>query len=124
VTGIAAVLAAAGGASGVSGTVVPSPTPVWTSIYGFDSGATNVQTISGITSPISISAALSGGGTLFYTQNGAIKPYSGAFTVNAGDTLGWTVVFVTGGSVSGNITVTNISNGSATLAAIPYAVSS
>lgn len=108
---------------GSSGTVVPSPSPVWLNIYGVDAGSTNSQTISGITSPITLSLASSGGGALLYSLNGVATPYTGPFTVNAGDILLFTIAVGLAGK-SGTITVTNVSNGSATLATITYVVNS
>ena len=72
------------------GTTV-SPLPTWTSIFDTDVGSTNTITLAGITAPITISAAITGTGTLFYFLNGAFLPYTGAFSASAGDSLGWTI---------------------------------
>jgi len=119
-----ALLMLAGAAGGVGGgVVIPSPTPVWSAIYGQDTAVTNNQTIGGITAPMSISAANSGGGTLIYILNGTSSLYTGAFTVHAGDVLAWSIaVGLT--TESGTITVTNASDGGATLATIAYVVRS
>ena len=110
----------AGGASG-SGGVVPSPTPVWTNVSGYDYASTNNQTIAGITSPISLSASLTGSAYLVYTLNGTPNLYTGAFTVHAADVLSWSVG-VTTTNQSGTVTIKNVSNGSATLATFTYSV--
>jgi hypothetical protein len=110
-------------AYGAAGVVVPSPPPAWTNIFGSDYGATNSQTISGITTPITVSLANSGSGALLYILNGYQTPYTGSFTVHAGDILAFGIAV--GNAVqSGAITVTNVSNGSATLATIGYVVRS
>jgi len=122
-SGAIAAMAACCGQSAASGVVIPSPTPAWSAIYGLDNGITNNQTISGITAPMSISAANSGGGTLIYILNGTSSLYTGAFTVHAGDVLAWSIaVGLT--TESGTITVTNASDGGATLATIAYVVRS
>jgi len=111
----------AGGAGGGAGVVV-SPAPTWTPIYGFGTASTNTQTISGISTGITISAGLTGTAGLSYTLNGTVYNYLGAFTSHAGDTLSWQVQAPGSSRVSGTITVTNVSNGSATLGAIVYSV--
>jgi hypothetical protein len=119
-----AVLGWLGGtaALGASGVVAPSA-PAWSDIYGEDYASTNSQTISGITSPISITLAKTGGGALSFVLNGAFMNYTGAFTVVAGDIMAFGIaVGLT--AKSGTITVTNVSNGSATLATINYVVTS
>jgi hypothetical protein len=119
----AAVIASEGVASGGTGTVVPSPAPVWANIFGFDYASTNSQTILGISNSIAITLANSGTGTLYYILNGFLTPYTGAFTVHVGDILAF-AVSVGNSPLSGNITVTNVSDGSATLATIAYVVRS
>ncbi len=122
-SGALAACASVNSQLGSSGTVVPSPTPVWISIFGVDSATTNSQTISGITSPIAISLANSGSGALFFGVNGVWIFYTGAFTVHAGDILAFSIS-VGNAAESGAITVTNVSNGSTTLATIAYVVKS
>ena len=122
-TGAVAACASVNSQLGSSGTVVPSPAPVWINIFGVDSATTNSQTISGITSPITISLANSGSGALFYGVNGVWTFYTGAFTVRVGDILAFSIS-VGNAAESGAITVTNVSNGSATLATIAYVVKS
>lgn len=98
-----------------------SPVAVgWGPIYGVDAASSNTQTLSGFTGAISISAALSGGGTLIYSLNGSYTTYAGAFTAHAGDTLSWTI-YVGHVAKAGNLTVTNVT-GSTTLATVAYAV--
>ena len=119
----AAVVCAGGVASGGTGTLVPSPTPVWNNIFDIDSGSTNSQTISGISNQITISLAATGGGVLLYSLNGYSAYYTGAFTVHVGDILSFTII-VGNSAQSGTVTVTNVSNGSATLATFTYVVKS
>ena len=116
-------LAGAGGASGGTGVVI-TPTPVWRAIYDSDAGSTNSPAILGITTAISISLARTGLGVLYYNLNNGFAAYSGAFTVRAGDTLAFTIIASGSVTVTGNITVTNVSNASATVATIPYTVTS
>lgn len=118
-SGALAALAGAGSVSG--GSAHLSPAPSWSSIYGNFAGSTNTQTLAGIGSTISITGALSGGGTLYYRKNGATLPYSGAFTAVNGDTLAWLVVVGTGRQ-SGVLTVTNVSDGGAVIGSINYSV--
>ena len=113
---LSAGMAQTGGGSGI---VIPDALE-WTDAYGGIVATTNLQTITGITAPVSIAAALSGGGGLQYILNGATKFYSGAFSASAGDTLGWSVLNVSTVSVSGTITITNASDGGATLDAPTY----
>lgn len=119
-----AVLAGLAGAAalGAGGVVAPA-SPGWTDIYGEDYASTNSQTISGITSPIAITLAKTGGGSLSFVLNGVATTYTGAFTVVAGDILAFGIaVGLT--TKSGTITVTNVSNGGAALATINYVVTS
>jgi hypothetical protein len=118
-----AVIAAEGVASGGTGTVIPSPAPGWVNIFGVDYGSTNSQTISGISNSIAITLANSGTGTLYYILNGYLTPYTGAFAVHVGDILAF-AVSVGNSPLSGVITVTNVSDASATLATINYVVKS
>lgn len=117
-----ALLALGGqGASGGGGGGIVIPNPLeWTDAYGDIIAHTGVQTVTGITTPISVAATLSGGGTLHVTQNGTGREYGGPFSVSAGDTLVWSIVNLTTLSVSGTITITNGSDGGATLDAPTY----
>jgi hypothetical protein len=125
-TGITMALIGAGeggAGGGGGGSAVPSPTPVWTNIYGQGAVSTNTPAISGLGQAISIEAALSGLGALSYIQNGTYYTYTGAITVNPGDTLGWAIVYYAPNSnAAGNLTVTNESDAGAVLATIPYSV--
>ena len=117
-----AVILSAGSAQmagGGGGVVIPNPLE-WTDAYGDIIASTNLQTVSGITTPISVAASISGGGTLHLAQNGTGRVYSGPFLVNPSDTLVWSIVNVTTVSVSGTITITNSSDGGAVLDAPTY----
>jgi hypothetical protein len=120
-TGVAMALAGSGGAAGAGGVVNPGAL-AWSGIYDTDSGTSNTQAFTAITSPISVSAALSGGGVLYYNLNGGYAAYTGAFAVHAGDTLSWTINVGHLGH-SGNLTVTNVTTATV-LATIPYSVQS
>ena len=105
------------------GTVGGSGSPsaiAWGPIYGTDTAASNTQAFSGFTGSISVSGALSGGGTLTYILNGVYVAYSGTFSVNTGDTLSW-VITVGHVAKSGNLTVTNVT-ASTTIATVAYSV--
>jgi hypothetical protein len=117
--GIAAADGSGGGGTG-GGTVIPSPTPAWTSIAGVDDGYSNDQTISGISAPMSIAATITGAGVLFVTQNGAPFLYTGAFTAHNADVISWGVSTPGTSRVAGTITVLNNSDGGATLCTIAY----
>jgi hypothetical protein len=123
VTGVVAALAGITATSAASGVVIPSPTPVWTAIFGYDAASTNNQTLAGITAPISLSASLSGAGALLYVKNGVATLYTGAFSAVVGDVIAWTVLAGLS-TVSGTLTVTNASDAGATLATIGYVVKS
>ena len=118
-TGAMMALAGVGGGSGGAGVTTPGAL-AWTPIYDTDSGSTNTQAFTGLTAPIAVSAAISGGGTLYYNLNGAYGAYAGPFAVVAGDALSWTL---DAGRLSrvGVLTVTNVTTG-AVLATIPYSV--
>jgi hypothetical protein len=108
-----------GGGGGGGGTTLD---PLhWTNITGSFAGATNTQTISGITNPVSLSVVITGGATLRYDLNGTYANYTGAFNVVATDTLSWLVVSV-GSAHAGTITVTNATT-STVVATISYSVS-
>ena len=109
----------AGHGGGGAGVVIPGALE-WTDAFGTVVVATNVQTLTLITVPISIVAGITGGGTLHYALNGVGHAYVGAFNVSAGDTLVWSVINVTASPVSGTINVTNASNGGAVLDAPTY----
>ena len=117
-TGAVAALAgcnvAASGSSGSPGAVN------WLPMYGVDTVASNTQALSGFTGAISVSAALSGGGTLYYTLNGVLQAYAGAFAVHPADALSWTIA-VGKFTRTGTLTVTNVT-ASTTIQAIPYSI--
>jgi hypothetical protein len=117
-SGVTAVLAALGGvAGGYSGTPA---TVTWGDINAFDGGSNAMQTLSGITGSMLVSATITGGGSLFYTLNGTTAFYSGAFLWPEGQTLSWGVNSA-GGTVSGTVTVTNAIAG-ATLSTFTYTI--
>ena len=86
--------AAAGGGSGTPGAVL------WSNIYAASGGSTNLETLSGITGSLSITATNSGGSTLYYTLNGVNKAYAGAFAWPNGQALGWYVIGPGSGTVA------------------------
>ncbi len=118
-----ALTALAGSGDSSGGGAVPSPTPVWSPIYDTDVGSTTVQTISGIGGSISVAVVQSGGGALWYTLGSGLTLYSGAFPVSAGSDLGFTIFnHVGGGTITGTLTVKNMSDGGTTLGVISYLV--
>ena len=107
-TGAVMTLAGAG-AGASSGTTLPGAM-AWANAYGVLYAPTNTLTFTLITVPISITAALSSGGVLYYTKNGAAPvAYTGAFNVSVGDTLSWAI---SGNGVAGTATITNATRAS------------
>jgi|GEM_PF-3286285 len=109
------------GAPGLGGSVHISTLPAWTSITGIVAGTSNGQTLA-ITNPVTLSAAIVGGGSLGYLLNGTYYFYGGPFVVHPSDILVWSVV-VGGASGAGTVTVTNTSDtGSPVIATINYSI--
>jgi len=111
-----AVLMLAGAGAGAVGGITTPAAVSWYDIYATIVGVTNVQTITAITVPISITASRTGTGLFSYVKNGTVYPYTGAFGVSPGDALAWQM---SGSSVSGVVTVTNATT-STTLATFNY----
>ena len=105
------------------GTDVTPSAVNWANIGPTSSPGSNAnQTISGIDTTISISASLSGPGNLFYDLSGAgFVAYTAPFGVTNGQTLRWQVTSDLG-NVTGTATITNDSDGSATLDTFAYDV--
>src|SRR5205823_6129143 len=114
-------LAGAAGVTGGTGVHV-SPTPAWGTAYGVGAATTATQTILGIATAISVSASLTGPSDLYYFLNGVFAYYSGAFTVQAGDTLASGVVPAGVTRESGTITLVNVSDAAAVLGTVAYSV--
>lgn len=108
-----------GGGSDVSITLSGS----FGGVYGDVFATSATVTITDIDQPCSISIAKSGGGTRYYYLNG-VGPtqYTAPFTVSDTDTLAVAIANPGGPTVSGNITVTNVTDASATVATVPYSV--
>ncbi len=100
---------APGGGSGTPGTII------WSNISSLAGGATNSQTLSGITGSLTISAAITGDSTLGYTLNGVNQLYSGAFAWPNGQALSWYLI----GPGTGTVTV---SDAAGELAAFSYVI--
>lgn len=101
----------------------------WANVSGASPQANANQSITGITSTISISLALSGtsGEAIFLKyriNSGTYVTYSTPFSVSVGDTLNFQVSTIAGGAGAGTVTVTNDSSGSATLDTFTYNMSS
>jgi hypothetical protein len=94
----------------------------WANISGSDVGGNAALTFTDLTTPISIGATNSGPGTLGYTLNGGYQLFTKPFTVVNGDTLAWVVQYFASGRASGTITVTNASDGNATLDTFTYLI--
>ena len=88
-------LGAVGSGSGTPGDIV------WSDIFAQSGGSTNLETLSGITGALSVSATNTGRSQLGYTLNGASFTYAGPFAWPNGQTLGWYVI----GFGAGTITV-------------------
>ncbi len=114
-----AILASLAGGGGGGSDVTPAPLD-WTDAFGDIIAHTNSQTITGITTPISLAAGASGGGNLHYSLNGGSAGYLGAFAVAAGNTLIWSILNTGTAAVSGTVTITNVSDGGATLDSFNY----
>ncbi len=93
---------AGGGVTGYSGT---PGTIAWGNINSVSGGATNQVTLSGVTGSMSVSAAITGGGVLYYVLGDVNAPYAGPFSWPEGQTLLWYII----GAGSGTVTVTNAS---------------
>lgn len=119
-----AVILSAGCAENASGGGVVIPGPLaWGNIYGDLIGHNNSQTLTLITTPISITATKSGGGTLGYSLNGGGATYAGAFNAAAGDTLAWSIRNLAGTlTASGTVSVANASDGGAALGSFSFVV--
>jgi hypothetical protein len=120
VTGAIAALVSNGDAGGGGGVVTPA-TLSWNDIYGEDSGSTQTCLVTGITSPIQVTATKTGGARLAYLLNGVYAAYAGSFTVHPNDGLGWSAISTSTADQSGVVTVTNATNGT-TLDTFTYTV--
>ena len=83
-----------------------SPLPNWANISGSSPQATTDEALDGFSGSIDVSLAYTGAATAEYRiDSGSWTTYSGAFSVDAGETVGWR--FTNFGSDSGTATVTN-----------------
>ena len=118
-----AILATFGPGGGVGGgaapVITPNPALLWSDVSGSLVAATQALSVLAITVPISITMTKTGGGTVYYNRNGGSTLYTGAVTVNAGDTLGWSIF----GAGAGTVTVRNQTNAGAVLATFTYVIS-
>ncbi len=97
-------MALAGGEGGANYSGTPG-TIAWGDIDAVSGGSTNQVTLTGITGVMSVSAAITGASTLYYTLGDVNALYAGPFGWPEGQTLLWYVI----GPGSGTITVTNAS---------------
>lgn len=108
-----------GGGSDVSVTLTGS----FGGCYGDSFATSSTATFTDIDQPVSVSLSKSGGGQIYYNKNAAgWTQYTAAFTMSDTDTLAVGIVNVGGPTVSGNVTVTNVTDASATVATVPYSV--
>jgi hypothetical protein len=118
-----AVLATVNGPSGGGGgggTGDPPDALSWSNAFGFTLASTQALTIAGVGSGTApITATNSGGAALSHIQNGVSTLYTGAFQVADGDTLGWSLLNLTGGTEAGTVVV---SSGAFTVATFTYTV--
>ena len=120
-TGAVMTLAGASGGGASGGGALG--TLAWADIYGNVVQFNVQQTITGITSPHSLTASITGTGALSYISGFFITAYTGAFNVSAGQTLGWGITnTVAGTTKSGTVTVRDASNGNALVATFNYSV--
>ncbi len=110
-----AVLASLGGGAGSGGSGAPGAVS-WSNVYATSGGATNFETLSGITGAITVSATNSGGSSLGYTLNGVNFTYAGPFAWPEGQTLGWYLI----GAGAGTVSVTY--DGGTALASFTYSI--
>ena len=83
-----------------------NPLPNWANISGSSPQATTDEALDGFSGSIDVSLAYTGAATAEYRiDSGSWTTYSGAFSVDAGETVGWRFTFF--GSDSGTATVTN-----------------
>ncbi len=100
---------ATGGGSGTPGTIS------WSNVSSVAGGATNSQTLTGVTGSLTISATNSGDSTLGYTLNGTSQPYTGAFAWPNGQTLAWYLIAPGAGTVT-------VSDAGGVLASFSYSI--
>ena len=110
-TGAIAIMAGTVSAAAAGGSGAVASNLTWGDIYGEDSGSTQALAVTGILSPIQVTASRTGLGVLNYILNGTFAPYTGAFIVNPNDRLAWAVSLNGSADRSGVITVTNTSAG-------------
>lgn len=113
---------ATGGGSG-GGDVTPAAI-AFTNANGSIFAVTNTQTISAINSPITLQVSRTGVGYLSSIKNGTVMPLASGGTISLinGDTLAFGVTNGVGSTITGTVTVTNLSDGSTVLATFTYAV--
>lgn len=106
------------------GTDVTPVALAFTSISGTDFASGNVQTITGINTPITLQLTHSGSGAIYYNVNGAgFNAYSAPFVVNNGDTLQLAAAYPGGASPkTGTISVVNNSDSNAVIGSCSYFV--
>jgi hypothetical protein len=99
----------------------------WANISGTDVASNANQTISGISSSISIGLTITGNDDLeiiaYRINSGSYVTYSAPFNVSNGDTLNFQVSTVIS-AAAGSVTVTNESAGGVTLDSFTYSVAS
>ncbi|MDE2357285.1 MAG: hypothetical protein KGL69_11080 [Alphaproteobacteria bacterium] len=110
-----ALMATLGGGSGSGGSGTPGAVS-WSNVYATSGGATNFETLSGITGAITVAASNSGASQLGYTLNGVNYTYTGAFAWPEGQSLGWYLI----GAGAGTVAVTY--DGGTALASFTYSI--
>jgi len=96
----------------------------WANIFGVGGGSNEALTITGITSPHTLTATITGTGLLYYTLNGAtLAPYAGGIACADSATLGWTIINPSTSRASGTITINDASDAGALVDSFSYSCS-
>lgn len=115
IPGLGSLMTAVGGGA--------RPNPMnWTAVVGVSPRTTNTQTVTGITTDITLHASRTGGASVAWIKNGA-----NVGLITGGDlsvSLDDTVAFQVTGNTSGDVTVTNVSDGNALIDTFAYSVTS
>ncbi len=119
-----ALLATIGTSTAASGGSIAPAAMAWSNCFGQIVASTNVLTVSVAGgAKATITASLTGTGELVAILNGKWTPYTGAFNVSNGDTLGWSILIGSSGATSGTVTVKS-AGGTFTVGTFTYVVKS
>lgn len=120
---LAAIAATGAGAGGGSGGADVTPNALnWSSISSTYIGSNETLTIGGINATITLSVVATGAGDIYYSKNGVTTLCGATMTVANGDTLAWLAGASGGVTVSGTVTITNLSDAGAAIDSFNYDV--